>query len=190
MSSIINFFKEKFYSIKTYFDGLDKRQKVIFGVSFAAGIIILMIVILSALLASAGSLEKQFQKNKQALQEITKIREEYLTLKTKSDKLEQLLSASGGKSLTTILENKASELGIKIESTQPQSAPPNDIYEETRIKVKIPKTTLKDIVEYFYKIENHESYFKISEVNMKPLWKDPAYLNITFTVSSFELKKE
>ncbi len=173
--------------VKTYVDALDAKQRRMAFLLLGALAFLVIIIIIASFYSSMASLEKEIASREKILKEMTALRLEYLKNKKKSDELLNLISVQG-ESLTTFLEKASSESGVSIGSLNPQSASPNDLFQEKKVEVNIQKVTLKDLVDFFYKIESYKKPLKITTVSIKPDYANPAYLNVSFAVSSFERK--
>ena len=55
--------------------------------------------------------------------------------------------------LRTTLESLASQASVKVESMEPQTAPANDAYRETKVEVSLAGVTLPQTVNYLHQIE-------------------------------------
>ncbi len=172
---------------KSYIDALDVRQKRMAFLLTGALAGLIVIILIASFYSSIASIDREIAAREKILKEMELLRIEYLKNKKKADELLNLLAIQG-ESLTTFLDKASSEVGISIGSLNPQSAQPTDYFQEKKVEVSIQKVTLKDLVDFFYKIENYKKPLKITSVNIKPDYANPAYVSVSFTVSSFEKK--
>jgi hypothetical protein len=68
----------------------------------------------------------------------------------------------------------------------PKSTPPNDLYRESVIEVRLQSVNLKELTDYLFKVENSGSFLKIKRLRIKSRTDDPGHLDVSFRVSSFE----
>ena len=179
----------KIDEIKGYIEKLDPRERLMVYVGSGVFLGIIFIIVFSWIASGGSGLEKKIKRAEKMLAKVSTLRDEYIQVKEKSEALLETLGDPGGESITTFLEKTAFESGIKIKSINHESTPTYDIYEEKREVVKLENVTLRDLIDFFYKIENHRKLLKIISVRIKPRWRNPAYLDVDFKVSSY-LRKE
>src|SRR3989338_8995919 len=140
---------------KSYIDALDVQQKRMAFLLTGALAGLIVIILIASFYSSIASIDREIAAREKILKEMELLRIEYLKNKKKADELLNLL-AMEGESLTTFLDKASSEVGISIGSLNPQSAQPTDYFQEKKVEVSIQKVTLKDLVDFFYKIENYK----------------------------------
>jgi hypothetical protein len=74
----------------------------------------------------------------------------------------------------------------KITSMDPKSSPPNDLYKESVIEVRLKNINLKQLVDYLYRVERSSELLKIKRLRIKTRSDNPGYLDVNFRVSSFQ----
>ena len=92
---------------------------------------------------------------------------------------------SGG-NLRTALESLAAKSQVTVESMEPQSAPTNDRYRETKVEVDLKGVTLPQTVAYLHQIESANRVLAIKTLKIRTRPDKPELLDVTFTVSAFE----
>jgi general secretion pathway protein M len=123
-----------------------------------------------------------------ALAQMAILRGEYLGIQAQVGQLESQIRSGQRGNVLSVLETMANEVQIKdkITSMDPKSAPPNDLYRETVIEVRLTNVNLKQLTDYLFRVENSGSFLKIKRLRIKTRTDDPGYLDVNFRVSSFE----
>lgn len=87
----------------------------------------------------------------------------------------------------TTLESLARQSAIKVESMEPQAAPSSGRYRETKVQVTLKGVTLPQVVSYLGSIESAPQLLSVKSLRMRTRQDKPELLDVTFTVSSFEV---
>lgn len=168
---------------------LTKREKWIL---LGAGILlILLIVFLSvdALIGRYHRMEGKIQANKDELQKVIHLRDQYQSihrqLETMKSKLEK---KEVGFSLLSFLEDLANQQNIRenIGSFKPKKIPLNEAYNELSVELIIDNITLWQLIQFIYKIENSGHLLKVKRLKIKTRYDNPDLLMVTFQVSTYE----
>jgi len=69
---------------------------------------------------------------------------------------------------------------------EPQPAPSNDRYRETKVEVGLKGVTLPQTVSYLHQIESERQLLTVKSLRIRTRTDKPELLDVTFTVSSFE----
>lgn len=64
-----------------------------------------------------------------------------------------------------------------------------DFYEEKSVDVELKKITLDDLVDILYKIQNNQSFLKVSNLNITTKYKNADSINVKLRVSTFEFEQ-
>jgi len=89
-------------------------------------------------------------------------------------------------SLRTTLETLATKSQVTVESMEPQVAPQNDRYRETKVEVTLEGATLPQTVKYLHEIESSGDLLTVKTLRIRTRADKPELLDVVFTVSSFE----
>ena len=175
--------------LKDYYMRLsDREQYIVLGVAGALGIFF-MVFVFSNTIGAMNKLKRQIKQDRETAQNIGKFQKEYQDLKDQVDRLENMVKKTPENfSLTSYLEGLAQEFSISPDSMTPKTAPPNDLYKENRVEVRVMKVTLPNLINYLYRIENSDGVVRVNSLSVKPNFSDPVYLNAVFTVSAFSSK--
>jgi hypothetical protein len=77
---------------------------------------------------------------------------------------------------------------VKIESIEPQAAPANDRYKETKVQLVLKQVTLAQAVSFLHGIEASPQLLSVKSLRVRTRAEQKEdLLDVTFTVSSFEL---
>ena len=91
--------------------------------------------------------------------------------------------------LLTLLDRLATNAGLtkgQIESVTPRPSSPNPHYPETRVEVRLKGTTLKQTVDFLYRIETADLHLIVRSLRITTRGKEEQVLDVSFSVSSFE----
>jgi hypothetical protein len=69
---------------------------------------------------------------------------------------------------------------------EPQATPSNDRYRETKVEVELKEVTLQQAVSYLHQIESSEQVLSVKSLRMRTRNDQASFLDVTFTVSTFE----
>ena len=69
---------------------------------------------------------------------------------------------------------------------EPQSAPTNPSYQETKVEVGLKNVTLTQVINYLHRIENANQVYSIKSLRIKTRPDRSELLDVNFSVSSFE----
>ena len=102
--------------------------------------------------------------------------------------VEQRIQSGPKGNIFTTLEELSKKSAVKVESMEPQAAPAQDRYKETKVQVVLKQVTLAQAVSFLHGIESSPQLLSVKSlrVRTRPEQKDDM-LDVTFTVSSFEM---
>ena len=166
---------------------LNERERwIVFGGAGAVAAL-LIVVIISTFMAALGGMERRIVQRRDELRKIAALRGKFIEIDRELSRLEEIIQQGGTNfSINSFLETTAAENGIKITSVNEKSAPPNDLYRERQVEVNLKQIYLRNLVDFLYKIENSPRLLRIKSLQVKPNYSNPVYLNVVFTVSTFE----
>jgi hypothetical protein len=77
---------------------------------------------------------------------------------------------------------------VKVESMEPQAAPAQDRYKETKVQVVLKQVTLAQAVSFLHGIESAPQLLSVKSLRIRTRSEQKEdLLDVTFTVSSFEV---
>ncbi|MBN2494040.1 MAG: type II secretion system protein M [Deltaproteobacteria bacterium] len=142
--------------------------------------------------SSLTSMDKQIAGLTEKLQTIIDMRSEYEAAK-QEQKLAQARMRKGAQiDLKATVEHQAEQLGVHIEDMK-TSAPNVDTesrIKENRVTVNIELITIDRLVDFLAGIERSSSTVAVRKLRVKNSFKQPDHLEVSFTVSNFQLLEE
>ncbi len=176
--------------VKDYYLRLSERERyIVLGVTSFV-VLILVVVTITTAMGSLAKLKRQIRADREIALQMERLKEDYAKSRREVERLEALIDRTPSSfSLTTYLESLAQRFDVSPDSMNPKPAPPNDLYNETQVEVRLLKVTLPALTDYLFNIENSKGVIRINSLNVKPNYTDPAFLNVSFSVSAFTPKK-
>lgn len=124
-----------------------------------------------------------------AIQELAAIREEYVGVHAQAIQIDRAIDeVSGTFSLLAFLEEIATDVHIKsqIVAMRPQAALPSSEYRENSVEVKIEKVAIPSVVALLRAMHTASAVLRFKRFHLRPRFDDPAYLDVSFLVSTYE----
>jgi len=173
-------------------DFLDKRspreRQMLALMAVAIGVWILYWLVQGLVVAPLENGKRAIEAREASLRQMRILQADYRSVQGQVSMLEMRIRSGQQGNVLSMLEEMAGEVQIKdkIASMDPRSTPPNDLYRESVIEVRLQQVNLKQLVDYLFKVENSGAFLKIKRLRLKTRSDDPGYLDVTFRVSSFE----
>lgn len=182
-----------FEDLYNAFLGLEQREQTIAVIVSGLVLILLLVLPISCASSKLGNLQQEYSKSRKGVEDLAAKLRDYQSSKSTLDGLRKKWHASGGKSLTTVLESLANDEGIgqNIDKLRPVNLDTTDYYEEQGVDAILSKVSLDQILSYLYKIENDSRLpMRIKKIQMKPTYQNRSLFSVTFEVSTLKLKGE
>jgi type II secretory pathway component PulM len=179
--------KKLWIRLRTAFEDLSDRERIlvsIVGVLFAA--LVIYFGVIQASLGLRGAAQQRLAQAEQQLKVMTRLRGEFDDVNDRLTSVEQRIQVGTRGNLRTTLESLAQASRVKVESMEPQATPSNDRYQETKVEVELKEVTLQQAVSYLHQIESSEQVLSVKSLRMRTRKDKPNFLDLTFTVSTFE----
>ena len=179
--------KKLWLRLRTAFDDLSERERIL--VSIVGALFVLLVIYFGVIQVSLGLRSDAQRRLIQAEQQLTvmaRLRGEFDDINDRLTSVEQRIQVSTRGNLRTTLESLAQASKVKVESMEPQATPSNDRYRETKVEVELKEVTLEQAVQYLHQIETSEQVLSVKSLRMRTRKDKPSFLDVTFTVSSFE----
>ncbi len=179
------------YQVK-FADFIDQRtlreRQMLAAMAVAFGLWLLYWVVAGMLLNPLHDSRKLIAVRESALREMLILRSDYQRIQFQVAALEKMIRRGPHGNVLSRLETMANQAQIKdkITSMDPKNAPPNDLYREYVIEVRLANVNLKQLVDYLYRIESSGQLLKIKRLRIKVRSDNAKYLDVNFRVSSFE----
>ena len=177
----------------TYFHMLQRREQIL---ALSAGLLVLVAVlftfVITPMLARAANLDRRLAVASRQLAELQALHGDYQRQKQIIDRIDaQLRRQQKNVAIFSHLEQVAGQIqtGIqdKIQSMNTVASPPNTVYKEDSVEVKMEGVTLEQIVEYLHRVERSPQVLKIKRLQVKPTRESRQQLSVRFRISVFSL---
>jgi type II secretory pathway component PulM len=179
--------KKLWSRVLTAFDDLSERERVL--VSIVGVLAVVLVIYFGVIQSSLGLRSDARQRLTQAEQQLTamsRLRNEFDDVNERLTSVEQRIQSSTRGNLRTTLESLALASQVTVDSMEPQATPSDDRYRETKVEVALKEVTLQQTVSYLHEIESSEEVLSVKSLRMRTRKDRPDFLDVTFTVSTFE----
>lgn len=179
--------KEQWRRLQLAFDNLSSRERIL--VLSVAGMVALTLFYFGGVRFFIGfrdSAESRLLGAEQQLQVMTRLRRDYDDVYQRLTAVEKRITSGKRPNLRTTLETLAQSSLVKIDSMEPQATPSNEDYRETKVEVGLKEITLAQTVRYLHQIESANEVLSVKSLRMRTRRDKPEFLDVTFTVSTFE----
>lgn len=168
---------------------LSRRERwVLGGGALVAFFLVGYLAVLDPALERMGQLDRLIPQKEKELREFTDLKERYLTLSNGIKAVEQRLPLQNQFSPLSFLEENATRNQIRanIAYIRPLTPQVHEPYREIPVEVKVENVSLARVVPFLTSIENAPQPLRIKRLSMKTRFSDPALMDVTFVVSSYE----
>lgn len=173
--------------LRSAFDDLSGRERILVSI---VGVLLAVLVFYFGVIQSSLGLRSNAQRRltqaEQQLMVMSRLRKEFDDVNERLTSVEQRIQSGKRGNLRTTLESLAQASNVRVESMEPQSTPSNDRYRETKVEVALQQVTLGQTVSYLHEIESSEEVLSVKSLRMRTRKDQPEFLDVTFTVSTFE----
>ncbi|MEM7411919.1 MAG: type II secretion system protein GspM [Myxococcota bacterium] len=179
--------KELWERIQKAYAGLEPRERLL--VSIMGGLFAVALLwagVVNPILSAADEGEQRLVTADQQLRVMQRLRRDYDDVQGRLTDVEERIRSGGRGNLRTTLETLARQATVNIESMEPQASPTHPKYKETKVEVGLRNVTLAQTVNYLHQIESARQALSVKSLRIKTRVENPQYLDVTFTVSSFE----
>jgi len=179
--------KELLGRLRAAFDDLSIRERIL--VSIVASLFVLLVIyvgVIQTAMDMRSDAEQRVNLAKQQLAVMSRLRREYEDVNGRLSSVEARIKTGPQGNLRTTLESLAQASSVKVESMEPQATPSNENFRETKVEVGLKDVTLAQTVSYLHQIEAADQILSVKSLRMRVRKDKPEYLDVTFTVSSFE----
>ena len=179
--------KELWARMQLAFDNLSSRERIL--LLSVAGLVTLMLFYFGgvrSLIGFRGNAESRLLNAEQQLQVMSRLRRDYDDVHQRLTAVEKRITSGARPNLRTTLETLAQSSLVKIDSMEPQATPSNEDYRETKVEVGLKEITLAQTVRYLHQIESANEVLSVKSLRMRSRRDKPEFLDVTFTVSTFE----
>ena len=179
--------KKLWSRLRAAFDDLSERERILVSIM---GVLLVALVFYFGVIQSSfglrGDAQRRLNQAEQQLMTMSRLRREFDVVNERLTSVEQRIQSSTRGNLRTTLESLATASQVKVESMEPQATPSNDRYRETKVEVALKQVTLEQTVSYLHQIESSDEVLSVKSLRMRTRKDRPDFLDVTFTVSTFE----
>jgi len=169
------------------FGNLSQRERfLVAGAGILVGVTVVYFAFVVPVLAIGERAGDRLDTAETAYAVMTRLRADYDDVQQRLRGVEGRIQRGSLGNLRTTLESLAQKSMVPVESMEPQTAPSNDRYRETKIEVGLKGVTLPQTVAYLHQIENADQLLTVKTLRIRTRADKPELLDVTFTVSAFE----
>jgi len=169
------------------FGNLSPRERtLVSSAGILTGVAVIYFALVVPVLAIGDRAADRLDTAETAYAVMTRLRADYDDVQQRLQGVEGRIQRGDRGSLRTTLENLAQKSMVTVESMEPQTAPSNDRYRETKVEVGLKGVTLPQTVAYLHQIESADQLLTVKSLRIRTRADKPELLDVTFTVSSFE----
>jgi len=179
--------RELWSRVTAAFGNLSQRERMLVssaGILTGAAVIYFAFVV--PVLAIGDRASDRLDAAETAYEVMRRLRADYDDVQQRLRGVEDRIQRGSRGNLRTTLENLAQRSLVTVESMEPQTAPINDRYRETKVEVGLKGVTLPQTVAYLHQIESADQLLTVKSLRIRTRADKPELLDVTFTVSSFE----
>jgi type II secretory pathway component PulM len=174
--------------LSVWLAGLAPRERLLLA---AAGAVFTLVVVwLGAVLPMTSALHRAQARAETAEQQLVvaqRVHDDLAAVQGRLGAVERRIREGPKGNLFTTLEELAAQSAVKVESMEPQAAPAQDAYRETKVQVVLKRVTLAQVVNFLHKIEAAPQLLSVKSLRIRSRADNKEdLLDVTFTVSSFE----
>jgi hypothetical protein len=169
------------------FGNLSQRERMLVSsAGILIGVAVIYFAFLLPVLAIGDRTADRLDAAETAYDVMTRLRTDYDDVQQRLLGIEGRIQRGSRGNLRTTLEDLAQKSMVVVESMEPQTAPSNDRYRETKVEVGLKGVTLPQTVAYLHQIESSDQLLTVKSLRIRTRSDKPELLDVTFTVSSFE----
>jgi general secretion pathway protein M len=176
-----------------FFWNLQRRERLfVVGAGLTVVGILLFMLLIDPVLKSRVLLKRQITTATRQLEELQTLQKDYVRQKNVVEQINlQLRQQQKNFAIFSRLEELAGQTGIreKILYMKPTVSPPNEVYNEESVEIKMEGVTLAQLIRYLNQVENSPQLLKVKRLYIKPRLDNRQILSVIFRVSIFSLKE-
>ncbi len=174
---------------KSGFDQLESRQKILLlSVSFLLLLFFVYQLLISPYLDARARLLNSVQRRQEDLQQIQKLRQDYLLVKKQEGGIkERLAKRPKGFALFSYVDRQADLANIKdtIQYMKPSAATGEGPLKESLVELKMQETTLEGLARFLKIVESTENVVSLRRISIQESSKANGYLDVTMQIVTF-----
>jgi len=173
--------------LRNQFQSLNLRERLLVGAAVGIlGTFLLLVLVVNPILKASTQAKARAEAASEELAAVTHLRRQYDQVSGRVTQVEERIASGSGGEIFTTLERLARASSVKLDSMEPRTSSPNEEYRETKVQVGMKKVTLAQLVKYLHSIESEEELLSIKSLRVRVRADTPEFLDVNFSVSSFE----
>lgn len=175
--------------LRSVLGGLAPRERLLLGGAAAALLATLLwLAVVTPALASLDHARLRVANAERDLEMARRLQAQLQEMQGRLGAVEQRIQSGPRGNIFTTLEELAQKSAVKVESMEPQSAPAQERYKETKVQVVLKQVTLAQAVSFLHGIESAPQLLSVKSLRVRTRAEQKEeLLDVTFTVSSFEM---
>jgi type II secretory pathway component PulM len=168
---------------------LSRRERRILGGGATVALLLIgYVIFLGPAWERMVQLDRLIPQKEKEVGEFANLRENYTSVSSGIQKMERRLPMQNQFSPLSFLEENATknQMRANIAYIRPLAPQVHEPYREVPVEVKVENVSLARIISFLSAIENAPHTLRIKRLSMKTRFSDPALMDITFVVSSYE----
>ncbi|MEJ2491173.1 MAG: type II secretion system protein GspM [Desulfuromonadales bacterium] len=167
------------------FSKLNPRERLLV---FVGGVLLLLVLIYFVLLMpyrqALNALDNQIASRTLQLQEVNRLRADYLALQEEVSQVERLLDRQRNFSALTFVENVVGRTAGRenLVSMRPQPTVTNNQFAFESVEVKLEKLALRQVLELLWAVENADLPVQIKNLYLKQRFDNRSQIDATMTI--------
>jgi type II secretory pathway component PulM len=179
--------KEFWSRLTVAFSNLSSRERLLVSsAGLLTGLAVIYFAVLIPILGIGSRAADRLDAAETAYHVMKRLRADYDDVQQRLQGVEGRIERGSRGNLRTTLETLAQKSFVIVESMEPQVAPSNDRYRETKVEVALKGITLPQTVAYLHQIESADELLTLKSLRIRTRADKPELLDVVFTVSSFE----
>jgi general secretion pathway protein M len=172
---------------------LAKREKYL--VALAGGALVVFMVfqfLVFPFFDEKDRLDKGIQIKEDALKQMMVLSARYKAHQSGSESIQDLLSRrEKGFTLFSFLDQAAGQAGVKeyIKYMKPSTSEGTGPYTESMVEMKLEGITLKQLVEYLFRIESPKDLVTVKRISIKENKRESGYLDAVLQVLTVQVNQ-
>jgi type II secretory pathway component PulM len=174
---------------KSGFDQLESRQKILLlGVAVFLLLFLVYQVFISPYFDSRTRLLNSVHHRQEDLQQIKKLRQDYLLVKKEEGGIrDRLAKRARDFALFSFVDKKAEQAQVKdkIKYMKPSVSESEGSLQESLVEMKLQETTLAGLVNFLKLVESSENVVSIRRLSIQESGKAGGYIDVTMQIVTF-----
>ena len=174
---------------KSGYDQLDSRQRIL----LLCAVIFLLLFLafqlaVSPFLDARERLRNTVHKKQEDLQQIQKLRQEYLLVKKQEGGIkDRLAKRPPGFALFSFVDQQAEQAQVKgkILSMKPSLLEGDGLFRESLVELKLQEITLEELVGFLKLLESKDNVVSLRRISIQESGKEQAHLDVLMQIVTF-----